>query len=72
MDYGSLRFNYDTQRYLICNEVGIDLTYGGLHCGFCFDALIDDRWVPVRLEYGNDWYLVGHPGLRLDGLKVRI
>lgn len=26
----------------------------GLHCGACFDALIGDRWVPVRLEY-SDW-----------------
>ena len=30
--------------------------YGGLHCGDCFD---------------DDWYLVGVPKIRRDGLTVR-
>ena len=33
----------------------------------------DDVWVPARMEMGMDdkWYLVGLPGLTLDGLEVR-
>jgi len=36
--------------------------YGGLHCGNVLEALIQDKWKPMRLEYrsGTDsWYLAG-------------
>ena len=45
--------------------------YGGLHCGDCFDVEMDGDWVPVRIEMDDDWYLVGVPKIRLDGLTVR-
>ena len=47
--------------------------YGGIHCGEVFEFRLNDVWVPVRVEMGMDdkWYLVGLPGLTLDGLEVR-
>ena len=47
--------------------------YGGIHCGEVFEFKLNDIWVPARVEMGmdNQWYLVGLPGLRLDGLEVR-
>lgn len=56
-------------------ESGFDLEsfYGGLHCGECFEVLIKkDTWEEVRIEMAEEWYLVGLPGVRLDGLTVRI
>ena len=33
--------------------------YGGLHCGECFSLCeADTGWVPVRLEFIDDWVLV--------------
>lgn len=33
--------------------------YGGLHCGECFSLFeADTGWVPVRLEFIDDWVLV--------------
>lgn len=46
--------------------------YGGLHCGECFDVKVKNVWVPVRIEMGDDWYLVGLNVSRLDGLRVRM
>ena len=39
--------------------------------GDCFDVEMDGDWVPVRIEMDDDWYLVGVPKIRLDGLTVR-
>ena len=38
----------------------------------CFEVKINDVWVPVRIEMDEDWYLVGLPLKRLDGLTVRM
>ena len=46
--------------------------YGGLHCGEAFDVKINGRWIPTRIEMGNDWYLVGIDTDDLVGLIVRI
>ncbi|MDY5026094.1 MAG: DUF5348 domain-containing protein, partial [Oliverpabstia sp.] len=51
---------------------GMESYYGGLHCGECFEVKINDVWVPVRIEMDEDWYLVGLPLKRLDGLTVRM
>ena len=45
-------------------------------CGHSVDILIRDgnilRWMPTRFEHdGNDYYLVGYPGVPLCGLTVR-
>ena len=45
---------------------------GGLHCGTAMEVLINDEWIPTRIEYGNDWYLVGVQKESLPGLQVRI
>lgn len=31
--------------------------YGGLHCGECF-GMFFNKWICVRLEYSEDWYLI--------------
>ena len=38
-----------------------------------FEFRLNDVWVPARVEMGMDdkWYLVGLPGVTLDGLEVR-
>jgi len=32
-----------------------------LHCGECFEARLDGKWVGTRIEYSHGWYLVGLP-----------
>lgn len=56
------------------DDIRFDLEsfYGGLHCGECFDVKVKDIWIPVRIEMGDDWYLVGLNVSRLDGLRVRM
>ena len=39
--------------------------------GTAFDVEMNGDWVPVRIEMDDDWYLVGVPKIRLDGLTVR-
>lgn len=51
---------------------GLEEYYGGLHCGECMDVLVDENWIPTRIEMGDDWYLVGVKTDRLQGLTVRI
>ena len=47
-------------------------TYGGLHCGTTMDVLINNKWVPTRIEYADNWYLVTHKNIDMDGLEVRL
>ena len=42
------------------------------YIGECFDVKVKDIWIPVRIEMGDDWYLVGLNVSRLDGLRVRM
>ena len=68
---GVLVYNYESDRY----DIRFSLTdyYGGLHCGQCFDVKIKNNWFPVRIEMGEDWYLVGFEMIDdLQGLSVRI
>lgn len=67
---GNLFYDSDMERYDI--RFGIASFYGGLHCGECFEVKVKNQWVPVRIELGEKWYLVGLPVTRLDGLTVRI
>lgn len=67
---GNLFYDRESGRYDI--RFGIELFYGGLHCGECFDVKVKDAWVPVRIEMDEEWYLVGLPQIRLDGLTVRM
>lgn len=62
--------NSSTNRFDVLYKEGN--SYGGLHCGTTMEVLINDEWVPTRIEYGNDWYLVGVQKESLPGLQVRI
>jgi integrase len=46
--------------------------YGGLHCGTPLEVLLNNQWVPTRIEKATDWFLVGLSGLSLNGLRTRI
>ena len=67
---GNLFYDKESGRYDI--RFGMESYYGGLHCGECFEVKMNDVWVPVRIEMDEDWYLVGLPLKRLDGLTVRM
>ena len=58
---GALVFDELTDRY-----------YGGLHCGDCLEVFVRGKWKPTRMEYGQNWYLVGVRAEDLNGLRVRI
>ena len=60
--------------FLRSGRVRFDLNsyYGGLHCGECFDVFVRGKWKPTRIEYGDNWYLVGIRAEDLNGLRVRI
>ena len=44
----------------------------GLHCGDCMEVFVRGKWKPTRMEYGDNWYLVGIRAADLSGLRVRI
>ena len=67
---GALIFDEQTDRY----DIRFDLAdyYGGLHCGECMEVFAGGKWKPTRIEYGENWYLVGIRAEDLNGLRVRI
>ena len=65
-------FVYDPESGRMDIRFGLEDYYGGLHCGECMDVQIKGKWVPTRIEMGDDWYLVGIHTDRLEGLLVRI
>ena len=67
---GALWYDKESGRYDI--RFGLEEYYGGLHCGECFDVKVEGKWIPVRIEMEEDWYLVGLPNVKLDGLIVQI
>lgn len=70
MKQGTLVYDLATDRYDIRFDLGC--YYGGLHCGECFDVLIDGEWKPTRIEMADDWYLVGIRTGDLQEMRVRI
>lgn len=64
MTIGRLGYNYENGRYgLLVNDLWEN---NGFHCGETMEVLIDDKWIPTRIEMGwsetgNVWYLVGTP-----------
>lgn len=70
MKQGVLVYDAESERMDI--RFGLLDYYGGLHCGECLEVLIDDEWIPTRIELGNFWYLKGICVSDLDGLIVRI
>lgn len=69
---GTLFYNQALGRYDI--RFGLEEYYDGLHCGECFEVQVGQEWIPVRIEVNGrgESYLVGLPGIALDGLAVRI
>ena len=67
---GALIFDETADRY----DIRFDLNdyYGGLHCGDCIEVFVRGKWKPTRMEYGDNWYLVGVRASDLNGLRVRI
>ena len=67
---GALIFDETADRY----DIRFDIAdyYGGLHCGECMDVFTGGKWKPTRIEYGDNWYLVGIRVEDLNGLRVRI
>ena len=63
---GALVFDELTDRY----DIRFDLSdyYGGLHCGDCLEVFVRGKWKPTRMEYGQNWYLVGVRAEDLNGL----
>ena len=62
------------QRGSDCMDIRFGLYdyHGGLQCGETLDVKISGKWVPTRIEMGDDWYLVGINVDELVGLIVRI
>lgn len=73
MKQGTLFYDKDSGRYNFnYRDEDDDIRdYGGIHCGEVFEFKLNDVWVPARMEMADGWYLVGLPGLKLDGLEVR-
>ena len=67
---GALVYDSRMERYDIRFDLCVYL--GGLHCGQCFDVKLGGKWIPTRIEMGEDWYLVGIKVHDLRGLVVRI
>ena len=54
---GALIFDETADRYDI--RFDVNDYYGGLHCGDCIEVFVRGKWKPTRMEYGDNWYLVG-------------
>lgn len=70
MTEGRLYYNSDNQRYGLMNRGKWEIE--GFHWGMVLEIWLDGQWQPTRIEYGEDWYLVGFPGLVLYDLKARV
>ena len=56
MKNGILVLNRVTDRYSINFDNG---EYFELHCGDTFECSPElNDWIPVRIEYNDDWYLI--------------
>lgn len=73
MKQGTLYYDKECGRYNFdyIDEDGHKRDYEGILCGEVFEFQLNGVWVPARVEMSEDWYLVGLPGLKLDGLEVR-
>ena len=63
---------YDERSGRMDIRFGLEEYYGGLHFGTTMDVLVQNRWIPTRIEMADDWYLVGIKTNILSGLRVRI
>ncbi len=70
MKQGTLIFDERTDRCDI--RFGLGDCYSGLHCGDTLEVFTGRKWKPTRIEYGENWYLVGIRAEDLSGLRVKI
>ena len=70
MKYGKLDYDYSVNRMDVKFEDGA--RFGGLHCGEPMEVKINGKWVPTRIEYGREWYIVAAPRVNPEGLEVRM
>ena len=63
---------YDERQGRVDIRFGLEEYYGGLHCGECFDILVDGEWKSTRIEKDSEWFLVGFSEISLLGLRARI
>lgn len=69
--HGILSYNPTIQRY---EAIFDDGSRKELHCGDVFNALIDDAYINVRIEFNWDtqtWFLVQAKDATLNGLNVQ-
>jgi len=70
MKQGVLFFDTVLKRYDF--QYDIEKYYGGLHCGECFEVLLNGKWIHTRIELDNDWYLAGLKNISISGLRIRM
>lgn len=56
---GRLGYNPANGRYGLLN--GDDWLDVGFCCGECLEVLIDNKWIPTRMEMSDEWYLIDTP-----------
>ena len=73
---GRLGYNQENGRYGIID--GDFWENDGLHCGETLEILVEDEWIPTRIEKswdenGGEWYVVGTPfrGHNLEYIMAR-
>ncbi len=71
---GRLGYNSANDRYgLLVSDLW---EHEGFHCGEGLEVLVNNEWVPTRMEMSIDrqWYLVGTPynGEDLEYVQARI
>ena len=73
-DYDTENRSFDFDETADRYDIRFDVNdyYGGLHCGDCMEVFVRGKWKPTRMEYGDNWYLVGIRAADLSGLRVRI
>lgn len=50
--------------------------YNDFQCGECFRVKVNGKWKNVRIEIGNDWYVIDEDGFtcsckELEGLEIK-
>lgn len=67
---GRLYYRSDLGRYGLMSHG--EWIIDGFHCGQTMEVYYGTSWVPTRLEFADDWYLVGLPGVVPYDLKARL
>ena len=70
MRQGTLVLRTDSGRMDI--RFSLEEYHGELLCGSRMDVLIDEEWIPTRIEMADDWFLVGIDTENIAGLTVRV